>query len=373
MASRGNTFSGGDRTQRSADEYENLAALSATVRQHHQRIGTADRLEDSVSQVISGALEKADRRDLAESLSPLVVNCIRRELRNSRGDIVEGLYPMVGRLISAYAAYTSREFRYQADRRLESILTGRFIRLRVKSWVQGIPYKELALRERILRQLRDIEDRVRELLRLSVRPATEPPLVVKKGASMDGRALLASDDREAIRALRDELRRLDRTLRDAVGPEKQMVGRETHETSDRSHDKTSATWTRAPSSPDYAKFYDGATDWSNVELPEASFADYWRSGIPTSRSDEASEVSSRNGTPVRILPSLIMPGLGRLDLSGSSRSLTDGPLTDTISGSVPHTSGLAGSPLDTAGDALETTTNGVTAPVKKGVQQLGAD
>ena len=124
-----------------------LAVVTDTLKQHHRRIGTTERLEKSVAEIIAGAITQADHKAVAASLTPLVVNCIRQEIRNSRQDIIESLYPMVGRLISAYAAHASRELIYQADRRLEGILTGRFARLRLKSWVQGIPYRELALRE----------------------------------------------------------------------------------------------------------------------------------------------------------------------------------------------------------------------------------
>jgi len=127
-----------------------LASLSSAVKRHHDAIGTKSSLERTVSEVVAGAVAKsepAERDRLAATLTPAIVSCVRQEIRNSRHEIVESLYPMMGRLISAYAANASKELVNRVDRRLESVLTGRYLRLRVKSWIEGIPYKELALRE----------------------------------------------------------------------------------------------------------------------------------------------------------------------------------------------------------------------------------
>jgi hypothetical protein len=127
-----------------------LASLTSAVKRHHDAIGTKSSLERTVSEVVAGAIAKADPADrdkLANTLTPAIVNCVRQEIRNSRHEMVESLYPMMGRLMSAYAANASKELVHRVDRRLESVLTGRYLRLRIKSWIEGIPYKELALRE----------------------------------------------------------------------------------------------------------------------------------------------------------------------------------------------------------------------------------
>jgi len=127
-----------------------LASLASAVKRHHDAIGTKSSLERTVSEVVAGAVAKAEpaeRDRLATTLTPAIVNCVRQEIRNSRHEMVESLYPMMGRLISAYAANASKELVNRVDRRVESVLTGRYLRLRVKSWIERIPYKELVLRE----------------------------------------------------------------------------------------------------------------------------------------------------------------------------------------------------------------------------------
>ncbi|MFW6024510.1 MAG: BON domain-containing protein [Dichotomicrobium sp.] len=141
------------------NERKLIASLASAAKRHHQTIGTKANLEQSISEVVAGAVARADPADqnrLAETLTPAIVRCVRQEIRNSRHELVESLYPMMGRLISAYAANASRELVYRVDRRLESVLTGRYLRLRVKSWIEGVPYKELALREALGLKVHDL-------------------------------------------------------------------------------------------------------------------------------------------------------------------------------------------------------------------------
>lgn len=136
-----------------------IASLANVVKRHHRMIGTKADLERSVSEVVAGAVAGADPADqnrLADTLTPAIVRCVRQEIRNSRHELVESLYPMMGRLISAYAANASRDLIYQVDQRLASVLTGRYLRLRVKSWIEGIPYKELALVEAFGLKIHDL-------------------------------------------------------------------------------------------------------------------------------------------------------------------------------------------------------------------------
>lgn len=152
----------GGQRERSAltnKERKLLASLASAVKRHHQTIGTKAGLEQSIADVVADAVAKADPADqarIAETLTPAIVRSVRQEIRNSRHELVESLYPMMGRLFAAYAANASRELVYRVDRRLQSVLTGRYLRLRVRSWIEGIPYKELALREAFGLQVHDL-------------------------------------------------------------------------------------------------------------------------------------------------------------------------------------------------------------------------
>ncbi len=131
------------------DEQRSLQELNKRVLDHHARIGTEHRLRRSVAKIIAASLrdaEIAQHETLANAISPLVVAGIKREIRNSRDEMVDALYPILGRLVSAYVAAAFRTLTDQTNRRLESTLTGGKLALRLKSALTGKPYGDLVLR-----------------------------------------------------------------------------------------------------------------------------------------------------------------------------------------------------------------------------------
>jgi len=192
-----------------------LASLASAVKRHHNAIGTKSSLERTVSEAVAGAVARADpaeRDRLAAILTPAIVNCVRQETRNSRHEMVESLYPLMGWLISAYAANASKELFNRVDRRAKSVLTGRYLRLRVKSWIEGIPYKELLLREAFgltVHDLRLIERRTCECL-VRRHASTDRPMGAENDRLFTSLlSAIAEFSREALNDKGGELREMD--------------------------------------------------------------------------------------------------------------------------------------------------------------------
>ncbi|MFP3921516.1 MAG: OmpA family protein [Dichotomicrobium sp.] len=132
------------------DEHYTLQRLEALVQQHQQRVGDSAALRSSVAEIVCDALRDAEKKqhwELETTVSPLVVGSIRRELRNSRDEMVEAFYPILGRLVSSYVASRFKQFVEALDERLGNRLSGRTLLLRLKSLRTGVPYKALLLRE----------------------------------------------------------------------------------------------------------------------------------------------------------------------------------------------------------------------------------
>jgi outer membrane protein OmpA-like peptidoglycan-associated protein len=199
-----------------AEERHSLATIREVVEQHHDRIGTDERLIDTVAEVLAESFKSADikdHRELASAVSPLVVSSIKREIVNSRDEMVEALYPIMGRLVSAYVAAAMRDIMESTNQRLESGLSLRFLRLRLKSLFTGRPYRELVL-------LESGNPRVRELLLIKRnsgvlvdrwRAPGEPPEAANGSGQLMGGLLSAINDfaRQAFAGGKDELRSLD--------------------------------------------------------------------------------------------------------------------------------------------------------------------
>lgn len=129
-------------------EAARLEALGADVALLQQYIGNPDRLEAATADILVAALERAEvsrPRELANVIAPSVVSAIRSEIRNSRDLMVEALYPITGRLVSAAVANAFKELVARLEQRLNALTSTELWVGRVKSLATGRPISEFVL------------------------------------------------------------------------------------------------------------------------------------------------------------------------------------------------------------------------------------
>lgn len=132
-------------------EQQAIEDMRDQLEAHHERIGSDVVMQESVSAVLAGALRDArvhQHKQVADAIAPILVEGMKREIRNSREEMVDALYPIMGRLVSAYVSSAVNDVMNQTNQRLESSLSGRFIYLRGKALLTGKSYQELALADR---------------------------------------------------------------------------------------------------------------------------------------------------------------------------------------------------------------------------------
>jgi len=129
-------------------EATRLQSLEADLTSLQQYVGSADRLEAATADILVAALERAEvnrPRELANAIAPTVVSAIRSEIRNSRELMVEALYPIVGRLVSAAVANSFRELVASLEHRINALTSTELWMGRIKSLVTGRPISEFVL------------------------------------------------------------------------------------------------------------------------------------------------------------------------------------------------------------------------------------
>lgn len=114
------------------------------------RVGTPQAMQSATAEVLVGAFKRAEQerhRDLSRALAPLVVASIRSEIANSKDMMVEALYPITGRLVSAAVAQAFRDLVDSLNERIDSLLSTQSWRLRFKAMATGRSVSEVALAE----------------------------------------------------------------------------------------------------------------------------------------------------------------------------------------------------------------------------------
>ncbi len=123
-------------------EQERLDRLEA-------RILDAAAARGTVREVVVDALKDAqvaDARRLAGVIAPAVVSSIHAEIRNSRDMMVDALYPITGRMVSAAVRDAFQRLLIELDRRIAGTLPFERISARIEALMTGKPVAQVLLR-----------------------------------------------------------------------------------------------------------------------------------------------------------------------------------------------------------------------------------
>lgn len=118
--------------------------IAARIDEIAARVGTDASLEKSVAEILDGALRRAETSSyssVSDAVAPFVVNTVRTEIRNSRDELVEALYPVTGRIVKAYVTSAMNDLFQKINRQLEM----NPVMLRIQSLATGRSVAELAL------------------------------------------------------------------------------------------------------------------------------------------------------------------------------------------------------------------------------------
>jgi len=130
---------------------ENAAKLEhaeSALLELRNRVGDDDKLRASVVPVLSQAIadvEKSNPRPLARAMSPFIVSSIRAEIANSKEAMVEALYPITGRLVSAAVKNSVASMMETINQRVNEATSARMLSARFKSWRSGDPVSSYML------------------------------------------------------------------------------------------------------------------------------------------------------------------------------------------------------------------------------------
>jgi outer membrane protein OmpA-like peptidoglycan-associated protein len=131
-------------------ETKRLDEVETLARKVDGFIGDKSRLESATGEILSAALrraEVADHKELSGAIAPLVVAAIRSEIKNSKDMMVEALYPITGRLVTAAVAHAFRDLVETINQRIDALVSADMWRLRMRAMASGRSLAEVILAE----------------------------------------------------------------------------------------------------------------------------------------------------------------------------------------------------------------------------------
>ena len=93
---------------------------------------------------------------MPEKLGPTITSTLKVQIKESRDDVVQALFPIVGQMIKKYIQQEIQLITEKVDKQFESAFSLELLLLRMKSWVTGVPFNELVLKQTNQGAIREI-------------------------------------------------------------------------------------------------------------------------------------------------------------------------------------------------------------------------
>lgn len=97
-----------------------------------------------------------DKEALVSTITPVIAEAIRTNIRESQSEMVDALYPIMGKLVQRSVTEAMRELAQRIDRQMRKTFNFRDLVQRLKARMQGISEAEMALRNALPFQVREL-------------------------------------------------------------------------------------------------------------------------------------------------------------------------------------------------------------------------
>ena len=117
-----------------------------------ERVESPEMRSSDVAAILPEAIHRShlDGRELRESLTAPVGECLREAFREDPQTYGDALYPVMGPAIRKSILHTLRTFAQQINEAVEQSLTPRGLAWRVQAWRAGIPFGQFVLQKTLL-------------------------------------------------------------------------------------------------------------------------------------------------------------------------------------------------------------------------------
>jgi len=133
-------------------ERENLSVKIIELdREVHDPEAIKKQVEPIIDQKIDGFVDEIPQR-----LGPVITETLKIQIQESKDEVVEALYPIMGRMIKKYVQREIRLLSDRLDRQLDHAFSLEGWWRRIKSWFGGVPEQELMMQELAEPQIEEI-------------------------------------------------------------------------------------------------------------------------------------------------------------------------------------------------------------------------
>ena len=118
------------------DDHKDREQLEKQVVELREDFNTRQRLQQKIDPIIEDKLDYM-RKHFPEMFGPALTLAIKQQIRESQDEVIDALYPIMGKLIKKYIVVELTALSEKIDQQLEQAFSWDMWRRRLKAWVTG--------------------------------------------------------------------------------------------------------------------------------------------------------------------------------------------------------------------------------------------
>ena len=123
------------------EKYQELSArIRATSEEIDEKLANREIPESEFNEILTRIVEV-----MPEKLGPTITSTLKVQIKESRDDVVQALFPIVGQMIKKYIQQELQALSERIDQQFQDALSVDLLWLRVKAWVTGVPYSKMLI------------------------------------------------------------------------------------------------------------------------------------------------------------------------------------------------------------------------------------
>ncbi len=128
------------------DERQYAEEISKKIKILEETINKQNQLSQKVDPIIDDKLEEFIK-EIPQTLGPTITEALKTEIKNSKDEVVEALFPIIGKMIKRYVQHEVQLLSEKINAQLNNTFSFKSLKRKIKSKKTGISEGELIIQE----------------------------------------------------------------------------------------------------------------------------------------------------------------------------------------------------------------------------------
>ncbi len=136
-------------------DWEEREEFAQKLNDLDDQLNSRNRLEEKIQPILDTERDNLKHK-FPELFGPQITESISKQIRESQDEVVEALYPILGRMIKKYITSEIEKLSEKVDEQMKLAFSWEAWKLRIKAWLTGTPQKSVIISKLIEPKIEEI-------------------------------------------------------------------------------------------------------------------------------------------------------------------------------------------------------------------------